>query len=61
MLRSQLLVVLALLVSNAARGLASRLTRGLAFAATAVLNGVLDFFGFDRFNSFHGSFLQVKL
>ena len=53
-IRLKLLVaVLALLVGNAARGLASGLARGLALAAAAVSNGVLDVLGFNSLNSLH--------
>jgi len=45
--------VFALLICNAARSLASRLARGLALAATAVLYGFCNIFGFDGLNSFH--------
>jgi hypothetical protein len=48
-----LLIVLALLIGNAARGLASRLARGLALAAAAGLNGVLDILGLDGSDSLH--------
>ena len=45
--------VFALLVSNAARGLASGLARSLAFAAAAVLNGFGNVLGFDSLDSAH--------
>ena len=48
-----LLLVFALLVSNAARGLASRLARGLALAAAAVCNGLSNVFCFDCLDSVH--------
>ena len=48
-----LLVALALLICNAAAGLASRLARGLAFAATAVLCACAEILGLDGFNMFH--------
>ena len=47
------LLVLALLICNAARGFASRLARGLALAAAAGRYGLCNIFGFDRCNSFH--------
>ena len=52
-----LFLIFALLVSNAARGLASRLARGLALAAAAALYGFCDILGFDRLDSFHGTIL----
>ena len=48
------LCVFTLLVSNAAAGLAGRLTRGLAFAAAAVLGAVTQIAGFDSLDVFHG-------
>jgi hypothetical protein len=47
----KLLLILALLICNAARGLASRLARGLALAATAVLYGLCNILGFNGLNS----------
>ena len=55
-----LLFVFALLVSNAARGLASGLAGSLAFAATAVFNSLLDIFGFNSFDSLHGVILPIE-
>ena len=49
-----LFVALALLVSNAAAGLASRLAGGLAFAAAAVLSAVAQVAGFNGLDMFHG-------
>ena len=54
---SRLLVIFALLVSHAARGLASRLARGLAFTATAGLRGLLQFLGFNSLDSLHAGIL----
>ena len=54
--REQLLAFLlglALLVSNAAAGLASRLAGGLAFAASAVLCALAKILGFDSLNVLH--------
>ena len=51
--KSLFILILAYLVCNAARGFASRLTRGLALAATAVCNGSLNILGFNSLNSFH--------
>ena len=48
-----LVLVLALLICNAARGLASRLAGGLALAAAAVLYGLCDILGFNSIDSFH--------
>ena len=48
-----LVLVLALLVSNAARGLASRLARGLALAASTVLNGLCNILCLDSIDSLH--------
>ena len=48
-----LVLVLALLVSNAARGLASRLAGGLALATAAVLYGLCNILGFNSIDSFH--------
>ena len=55
---AKLLIVFALLICNAARGLASRLARGLALAASAVLNGLCNIFGFDSLNSVHWFILR---
>jgi len=51
-------VIFALLICNAARGLASRLAGGLALAASAVLYGLSNILGFDSLNSIHWFFLQ---
>ena len=51
--QSVLVLILALLVCNAARGLAGRLARGLALATAAGLNGVLDILGLDGSDSLH--------
>ena len=53
-----LLCVLALLVSDAAACLASRLARGLAFAASAVLCAVAEVASFKSFDMFHYSILR---
>ena len=45
--------VLALLVSNAAAGLASRLAGSLAFAATAVLSAIAKIAGLNGLDVFH--------
>ena len=49
-----LLGALALLVGNAAAGLAGRLTGGLAFAAAALLGAFAEVTGFKGLNSLHG-------
>ena len=45
--------VFALLVSNAARSLASRLAGSLAFAAAAVYSALVQVAGFDGLDSAH--------
>ena len=45
---------LALLVCNAAAGLASRLAGGLAFAAAAVLSAVAEIAGLEGLDMLHG-------
>ena len=55
----RLLSLFALLVSNAARCLASRLTRCLALTATTVLNGLCNIFSFNSFTSAHCYILQI--
>ena len=45
--------VLALLVSDAAAGLASRLARGLALTATAILSAVAKVLGLQSLDGFH--------
>ena len=54
-----LLGVLALLVGDAAAGLASGLARGLALAATAVLCAVAKVASFDSFDMFHRKYLRA--
>ena len=49
---------LALLVCNAAAGLASRLAGGLALAAATVLSALAQVTGFQSLDSFHNSNLQ---
>ena len=53
LVRILFLGVLALLVSDAAAGLASRLARGLAFAATAVLCAFAKVTSFNGLNMLH--------
>ena len=52
-MRILFLVVLALLISDAAAGLAGRLARGLAFAATAVLCAFAKVTSFNSLNMLH--------
>ena len=54
-----LILIFALLICNAARGLACRLTRGLALATTAGSNSLLDILGFDSLDSLHNYFLHL--
>ena len=54
-----LILVLALLVGDAAAGLAGRLAGGLALAAAAVLGALAQIAGLDGLNMLHGSFLLV--
>jgi len=54
----QLLVVLALLVGDAAAGLASGLAGSLALAAAAVLGAVTQVLGLDSLDMLHGSYLH---
>ena len=56
---SLLILVLALLVCDAAAGLASRLAGGLALAAAAVLGALAQIAGFDGLNMLHGIFLLI--
>jgi hypothetical protein len=48
-----LILILALLICNAARGLASRLAGGLALTAATVLYGLCNIFSFDSIDSLH--------
>ena len=50
---SLLLLVLALLIGDAAAGLAGRLARGLALAAAALLGALAQVAGLDGLNSLH--------
>ena len=47
------LFAFALLICNAAAGLASRLAGGLAFAASAILCALAKVLGFDSFDVLH--------
>ena len=55
-----LLVVFALLVCDTAAGLASGLTRGLAFAATAVLCALAKILGVQSLDVLHIEILQIN-
>ena len=55
-----LLLVLALLICNAAAGLASGLARGLAFAAAAVLGAGAQVAGFESLDLLHDEYLREK-
>ena len=55
---SDQLLILALLICNTARGLASGLARGLALAAAAVLNGLCNILGFNGLDSVHDFVLR---
>jgi hypothetical protein len=57
-LRTLLIFVLALLVGNAAAGLAGGLAGSLAFAAATVLGALTEITGSNGLNSFHGIILQ---
>ena len=52
---SLLLCLFALLICDAAAGLASGLARGLALTAAAVLCAVAEITGFDGLDMFHDS------
>ena len=52
-------LILALLICNATRGLARRLAGGLALAATAALGRLCNVLGLDGHNSFHGKILHI--
>ena len=54
----QLLIALALLVGDAAAGLASGLARGLALTAAAVLGAVAQVLGLDSLDMLHGRYLH---
>jgi hypothetical protein len=58
---SLVLVSLAFLVSNAARGLASGLAGGLALAATTVVYALSEITGLDSLNSLHDNFLLIEI
>ena len=51
---------LALLICDAAAGLAGRLAGSLTFAASAILRALTQITGFDGLDMFHGSNLHKK-
>ena len=51
-------LALALLVGNAAAGLAGRLARGLALTAAAILGAVTQILGLDGLDMLHGRYLH---
>ena len=57
----QLLIVLALLVGDAAAGLASGLAGSLALTAATVLSALAQVTGLNGLNMFHGSYLHKKV
>ena len=54
----QLLVVLALLIGDAAAGLASGLARSLALTAATILGAVTQILGLDGLDMLHGRYLH---
>jgi len=54
-----LILVLALLIGNAAAGFAGRLARGLALAAAAVLGALAQVAGLNGLNMLHGRLLLM--
>ena len=56
-----LFCALALLICNAAAGLASRLAGGLALAAAAVLSAVAQVAGFNGLDMFHSFTFYIKI
>ena len=58
-LRSLFLLILALLISDAAARLAGRLARGLALAAAAVLRALAEIAGLYGLYSCRGSYISV--
>ena len=59
--RQIFLLVLTLLICNAAAGLASRLAGGLAFAAAAILSAVAQITSLDGLNMFHNLTFYIKI
>jgi len=56
---NSLILVLALLIGNAAAGFAGRLARGLALAAAAVLGALAQVAGLNGLNMLHGRLLLM--
>ena len=56
-----LFLVFALLISNTARGLASRLARGLTFAAAAVLRGLAKILCIKCLNTLHSIYPPINI
>ena len=52
---------LALLISNTAAGLTSRLAGGLALAASAILCALAKISGLDSFDMFHSNILHLGI
>jgi hypothetical protein len=52
---------LALLIGNAAAGLAGRLTGSLAFAAAALLGALAKITGIQSLNMLHNNFLRPQI
>ena len=59
--RQLFLLVLALLICNAAAGLASRLAGGLALAATTVFSALAQIAGFDSLDVLHSFTFQKNI
>ena len=57
----KLLLILALLICNAARGLASGLAGGLTLAAATVINGLGNILSFNSLDSLHNSISHIVL
>ena len=57
----QLLLALALLIGDAAAGLAGGLAGSLAFAATAILRALAQIAGLNGLNMFHDNNLHLKI
>ena len=57
----ELLVIFALLISNSAGSLASRLARGLALATATVLSGLAKILGFNSLNTLHSIYPPINI
>ena len=60
-MREELLLALALLVSDTAAGLACRLAGGLALATSAALSALAKILGFKSLDMLHNRILQKNL